>query len=355
MPDYSSSHTGAQIDQAVDTVLAQREIIATPRHYYLDASNGDDGNDGLTMGTALQTIDAMWDLLCTKVVHAQVVVHMTEGNYALTDYPAKSPGTYVGALTFGDTSYPGIIFQAAEGATARNVVLERFAHSWPIDTPLCFHNMAINLVEIQTGIVYFGLANAATNWGSDSHVYWISHGGNSFANAALYSKTTAYFMGVHHFDQATAMDSWVFTQDQCYINIATNQIELDQNVTISDVIKGDQGSIINAMTYAYFNSLVANGFTLTGNILTGNGMIVTVEDHMVSSFEAAGATFDWEEIANCVINSDMGSPLLSRRPASSETPRGNGDLAIEATNDTTLTFKLKGSDGVVRTGVVSLS
>ena len=40
---------------------------------------------------------------------------------------------------------------------------------------------------------------------------------------------------------------------------------------------------------------------------------------------------------------------------SSITPVNNGDLVVEATSDTTLTFKLKGSDGTVRTGTMTLS
>jgi len=42
-------------------------------------------------------------------------------------------------------------------------------------------------------------------------------------------------------------------------------------------------------------------------------------------------------------------------PGSSVTPQNNGDIVVEATNDTTLTFKLKGSDGVVRSGTITLS
>jgi hypothetical protein len=42
-------------------------------------------------------------------------------------------------------------------------------------------------------------------------------------------------------------------------------------------------------------------------------------------------------------------------PGSSITPTLNGTVTIEATNNTTLTFKLKGSDGTVRSGTVTLS
>ena len=47
------------------------------------------------------------------------------------------------------------------------------------------------------------------------------------------------------------------------------------------------------------------------------------------------------------------SPTLA--PGSSRTPASNGDLEIEATNDTTLTFKFKGSDGTVRSGTIALT
>lgn len=46
---------------------------------------------------------------------------------------------------------------------------------------------------------------------------------------------------------------------------------------------------------------------------------------------------------------------LIQRPGSSVTPANNGDLVIEATSNTQLTFKLKGTDGTVRSGSITLS
>ncbi len=46
---------------------------------------------------------------------------------------------------------------------------------------------------------------------------------------------------------------------------------------------------------------------------------------------------------------------VTQRPGSSVTPSANGDLSVEATSDTTLTFKFKGSDGTVRSGTITLS
>lgn len=42
-------------------------------------------------------------------------------------------------------------------------------------------------------------------------------------------------------------------------------------------------------------------------------------------------------------------------PKTSATPAYNGDLVIQATSNTSLTFKLKGTDGVVRSGTITLS
>jgi hypothetical protein len=42
-------------------------------------------------------------------------------------------------------------------------------------------------------------------------------------------------------------------------------------------------------------------------------------------------------------------------PSDSIDPANNGDLVVEATDNTTLTFKFKGSDGTVRSGTVTLS
>ena len=46
---------------------------------------------------------------------------------------------------------------------------------------------------------------------------------------------------------------------------------------------------------------------------------------------------------------------LVQNPSASVTPAENGEMTVEATNNTTLTFKLKGSDGTVRSGTITLS
>lgn len=45
---------------------------------------------------------------------------------------------------------------------------------------------------------------------------------------------------------------------------------------------------------------------------------------------------------------------LTLTPSSSVTPTENGQLVIEATSNELLTFRLKGSDGIVRSGTLTL-
>jgi hypothetical protein len=43
------------------------------------------------------------------------------------------------------------------------------------------------------------------------------------------------------------------------------------------------------------------------------------------------------------------------RPPATATPASNGDMVFELTNNTTLTIKVKGSDGVVRSATLTLT
>jgi hypothetical protein len=58
-----------------------------------------------------------------------------------------------------------------------------------------------------------------------------------------------------------------------------------------------------------------------------------------------------------VVNSsgDITGVNLTIKPGASRTPASNGQIAFEATSDTSLTIKLKGSDGTVRSVVLTLT
>lgn len=46
---------------------------------------------------------------------------------------------------------------------------------------------------------------------------------------------------------------------------------------------------------------------------------------------------------------------IVQKPLASITPTNNGELVFEATSNTTITVKYKGSDGTVRTGTITLT
>jgi hypothetical protein len=52
---------------------------------------------------------------------------------------------------------------------------------------------------------------------------------------------------------------------------------------------------------------------------------------------------------------DVRCRSVIQQPPASITPASNGDYVVEATNNTTLTFRLKGSDGVVRSATLTLA
>jgi hypothetical protein len=52
---------------------------------------------------------------------------------------------------------------------------------------------------------------------------------------------------------------------------------------------------------------------------------------------------------------DLSLRNITIRPSASLTPATNGELVVEATSNTQITFKLKGSDGTVRSGSITLA
>jgi hypothetical protein len=110
----------------------------------------------------------------------------------------------------------------------------------------------------------------------------------------------------------------------------------------------------------------------------GTGSSQRKVDYKISSQSGIrGGTADWRDITfynpSWSLNFDLSAYAITPsagvdlgkttapfqdiylKPSSSLTPNANGDLCIEATDNTTLTFKLKGSDGTVRSGTVTLA
>jgi len=114
-------------------------------------------------------------------------------------------------------------------------------------------------------------------------------------------------------------------------------------VEVKLIYKDSAGATITTRDYSNYNLSAILAATNTWTA-TQNMRAITV---------SADSTYDVGATATRyrVIYADD----LSLRPSASRTPAANGDLEIEATNNTTLTFKFKGSDGTIRTGTVTLS
>ena len=84
----------------------------------------------------------------------------------------------------------------------------------------------------------------------------------------------------------------------------------------------------------------------TENTWTGTQITQLLKPSADSTYDLGQTATRWS-----VVYADE----LELRPSASRTPAAHGDLSIEATNNTTLTFKFKGSDGTVRSGTVTLS
>jgi len=107
------------------------------------------------------------------------------------------------------------------------------------------------------------------------------------------------------------------------------------------------GSISNSFGYFYVANNASPISTLPtpaqGGIVYGTPtFIMSVENNNIGIGTTAPNY-------RCHVNGTFGFA-----PGSSVTPANNGDVVIEATSNTILTFKLKGSDGVVRTGTIIL-
>ena len=68
----------------------------------------------------------------------------------------------------------------------------------------------------------------------------------------------------------------------------------------------------------------------------------------------ADATFSYSLTGNDGDTVKANKPLVQAL-STSISPSSNNDLVVEATSNTTLTFKFRGSDGVIRSGTIALS
>lgn len=94
----------------------------------------------------------------------------------------------------------------------------------------------------------------------------------------------------------------------------------------------------------------AFAYVLRGNANNGVIFVECTEPQYVQSTAKTGDTMALRDA-----NGDTAFRNVTLSPSSSLTPANNGDLVIQATSNTQLTFKYKGSDGTVRSGSITLT
>lgn len=162
---------------------------------------------------------------------------------------------------------------------------------------------------------------------------------------------------VEKFRVATAYCRFVHLVN--YHGAADNNVRLSC-VSLSDLSSANlEAQIGIGLAYKSLlpSALPANGLAVEGRIGSGTAA-PSAQMHAVSTGEQLRLGYDAVTYAAFQVDSlgrlKIASPVIWR-PAASATPPANGDLAFEATSNTTLTVRLKGSDGVVRSATLSLT
>lgn len=152
--------------------------------------------------------------------------------------------------------------------------------------------------------------------------------------------------------------NYIFTEDTSYTGIYTN-LHLLEDITFTaafiaqdcqsqvdySVFSVDGGTIHGEKFYLYQQALLHAGVTGSPNDCQGDG-----DYHIYNSL------CHWGGYYGGLVNKDnIQAPNIILSPPASVTPVNNGELTFEATSNTQLTFKLKGSDGTVRSGTLTLS
>lgn len=121
---------------------------------------------------------------------------------------------------------------------------------------------------------------------------------------------------------------------------------LESNIGIGATYKTSQQS-----------ALPSSGLAVEGKIGVGT-LSPSAQIHAIGTTEQMRIGYDAANYASFTTDSSgklkIAAPL-TWRPAASMTPAANGDLTVEATSNTSVTIKLKGSDGTVRSVALTLT
>ena len=102
------------------------------------------------------------------------------------------------------------------------------------------------------------------------------------------------------------------------------------------------------------NSVIQNEVGALQIVNRANDQDIIFQSDDGSGGLATYLTIDGSE-EEVVFSKKIRSGVVIQSPSSSITPTNNGELVVEATTNSKITFKLKGTDGVVRSAIITLS
>lgn len=138
----------------------------------------------------------------------------------------------------------------------------------------------------------------------------------------------------------------------------------DTGGNTDDIILADSSGSVRLRNGLGSFSLFAGGDAASNTALNSTLAFRVLSNGDIAFYDNTGASTDlyWDSsssrlgIGETAPNYDLDvNGTIGFTPGSSVTPVDNGDVVVELTNNTTLTFKAKGSDGVVRSATLTLS
>jgi len=192
----------------------------------------------------------------------------------------------------------------------------------------------------------------------DVYYYEASSGGNVDVDGKLTIRDAILLMPGTELFPSITLNSYrntgfyQYSDSVAYSQGGTKQIQFTAEDSTAGMIRGF-GS--NRFTIEAWNALVlralSNHFEIEG---AANSTGIEIVPYRAGSSQGIPLTFKTDPTlpATFIIKVDGN---FSQKPAASVTPEDNGELAFEATSNTSVTVKLKGSDGTVRSAVLTMA
>jgi hypothetical protein len=153
--------------------------------------------------------------------------------------------------------------------------------------------------------------------------------------------------------QVTSAGNFVSGADNAY-DIGASGANRPRNVYAgSAVYSADFYGINSGLTKTYVGGAGTFQVVSTGVFAISSSATNVFSADTYLSRNAAGV---WQMgTSGTTANADLRLRSVIQQPPASITPASNGDYVVEATNNTTLTFRLRGSDGTVRSATLTLA